>query len=143
MAALSPLSPLFFLVRSMWSFSWMRICLSLGRSLMNGCLSSCSVLGLWLWLFTRQLSMKAWNFLDLGREKKCRGVTGSCKSCSKGADGDGRSPLLGLEPWRGVAWDEEEGSHGVHVAQRWRGESGVAELEEIFPTVCVKNTNKI
>lgn len=61
----SPLSPLFFLVRSMWSFSWMRTCLSLGRSLMKGCLRSCSVLGLWPWLFTRQLSMNDWNFFDL------------------------------------------------------------------------------
>jgi len=61
----SPLSPLLFLVRSMWSFSWMRTCRSLGSSLMNGCFSSCSVLGRWLWLFTRQPSMKDWNFFDL------------------------------------------------------------------------------
>ena len=64
-SACSPLSPLLFLVRSMWSFSWMRTCRSLGRSLMNGCLRSCSVLGRWLWLFTRQLSMNDWNFFDL------------------------------------------------------------------------------
>lgn len=66
----SPLSPLLFLVRSMWSFSWMRICLSFGRSLMNGCLRSCSVLGLWPWLFTRQLSMNDWNFFDLKTNTK-------------------------------------------------------------------------
>lgn len=53
-----PFSPRFFFVLSMWSLSWMRTCRSLGWSLMKGCFISCSVVGLWLWFFTRQLSMK-------------------------------------------------------------------------------------
>lgn len=56
----------------MWSLSWMRTCLSLGWSRMKGCFISCSVVGLWLWFFTRQLSMKDWNFLDLAKDRKGR-----------------------------------------------------------------------
>lgn len=31
------------------------------------------------------------------------------------------SPLLGLEPWRRIAWDKEERPHGMHVAKRRLG----------------------
>ena len=40
-----PFSPLFFLVRSIWSLSWILTCLSFGWSLMKGCFRSCSVEG--------------------------------------------------------------------------------------------------
>ena len=134
----SPLSPLFFLVRSMWSFSWMRICLSLGSSLMNGCLRSCSVLGLWLWLFTRQLSMKDWNFFDLKPDTHTieklpvRAVwttfsldyfpTLPFSELVANTEFNNyqhtHSPLLWLESGGRVAWNKEEGSHWVHVTQR-------------------------
>lgn len=42
---LIPFSPLFFLVRSIWSLSWILTCLSFGWSLINGCFKSCSVEG--------------------------------------------------------------------------------------------------
>lgn len=42
---LIPFSPLFFLVRSMWSLSWILTCLSFGWSLIKGCFKSCSVEG--------------------------------------------------------------------------------------------------
>lgn len=43
--SLIPFSPLFFLVRSMWSLSWILTCLSFGWSLIKGCFKSCSVEG--------------------------------------------------------------------------------------------------
>lgn len=61
----SPFSPRFFFVLSMWSLSWIRTCRSLGWSRINGCFISCSVAGLWLWFFTKQLSINDWNFFDL------------------------------------------------------------------------------
>lgn len=61
----SPFSPRFLRVRSMWSLSWIRTCRSVGWSLMNECLSSCSVDGRLGYVFTRQPSMKSMNFLDL------------------------------------------------------------------------------
>lgn len=42
---LIPFSPLFFLVRSIWSLSWILTCLSFGWSLIKGCFRSCSVEG--------------------------------------------------------------------------------------------------
>lgn len=65
----------------MWSLSWMRTCRSLGWSLMKGCFISCSVVGLWLWFFTRQLSMKDWNFLDLEGRGKRKQTVNHIDSC--------------------------------------------------------------
>ena len=61
-----PFSPLFLRVRSMWSLSWIRTWRSVGWSLMKECLSSCSVDGRVVYVFTRQPSIKSMNFLDLG-----------------------------------------------------------------------------
>lgn len=61
----SPFSPRFLRVRSMWSLSWIRTWRSVGWSLINECLSSCSVDGLLGYVFTRHPSMKSINFLDL------------------------------------------------------------------------------
>lgn len=60
-----PFSPLFLRVRSIWSLSWIRTWRSVGWSLMKECLSSCSVDGRLGYVFTRQLSIKSINFLDL------------------------------------------------------------------------------
>ena len=63
----------FFLVLSRWSFSMMRTCLSLARSLMKACLSRVSVVGRWRWFLTRQLSTNDKKRLDLRKDSKGKG----------------------------------------------------------------------